>query len=364
MPAVSLAQDVTTNHHSFDGAGADQLPVVATTTTSMEWLKEADHIDESLSKAKLAKMKEVTGALVDFLKDSSLTGNYSPSWHGEYFSGKNSPGAQLKFGMTCHFAAQNADLSIMANDLQPVMDQLVVNGKHYLTMRIANGAGAGMCAGVLNYSDGAAEASGARTKMWIVALGKGQLPYTPVTRKEYLVAAKTELKAMVNSIVSGWKMKAPVRSAAAQEAERKAVLDQLKTMYSGADLNIRTRVYLRCYKSDEDFQKDNIERETAGFNGTIRTIDSLMAHLGAAQLSKPAVVSVNAADFHGFEDGQTDYMLIRMNDAYFNKTLSEEKPQVFLVTWQYDPSNETAVQLDTQLTKGMDFEVLQEMLGK
>lgn len=365
LPVASPAQDVTLNGHS---AAATPLPVVGssqlssggTAAASMQWLKEADHVDETISKAKLAKMKEVTGALVDFLQDSALAGGYSSSWHGEYFSGKNSPGAQLKFGMTCHFAAQRADLSITANDLQPLMDQLVVNGQHFLTMRIANSVGEG----VLNYTDVAADDSGMRTKRWIVAANKGLLPYTSVTRKEYLIAAKAELTAMVNSIVTGWKMKAPVRSTAAQEAERKAVIDQLKTMYSGADLDIRTRVYVRCYKSDEDFQKENIEKETAGFRETIRVIDSLMAHLGAAQLSKPAVVSVNAADFHGFEDGQTDYMLIRMNNAYFNNGLSEEKPQIFLVTWQYDPSNETAVQLDTQLAKGMDFEVLQGMLGK
>lgn len=93
-------------------------------------------------------------------------------------------------------------------------------------------------------------------------------------------------------------------------------------------------------------------------------MDSLLAHLGAAGLAKPAVVSVAAADFHGFEDGQTNYMLIRMNAKYFNNALGEEKPQLFLVTWHYDGTNASAAELDRQLTEKLDGQRLQEILGK
>ena len=54
-------------------------------------------------------------------------------------------------------------------------------------------------------------------------------------------------------------------------------------------------------------------------------MDSLLTRMPAAELAKPAVVSVASTEFRGFEDGQTNYMLIRMNTAYFNYMLSEEK---------------------------------------
>ena len=200
--------------------------------------------------------------------------------------------------------------------------------------------------------------------MWLITAANGRVPFIPVSRKEYLVQAKAELTAMVKSIEAGWKLKVPVRPAAAQEAERKAVVDQLKTMYTGADLDIRVRIYLRSYKTDEQFLQQNIAIETAGFRATIRVMDSLAAHLKASELAKPAVVSVAAADFRGFEDGQTNYMLIRMNAAYFNNGLSDEKPQLFLVTWHYDGANASAVELDRQLTEKMDGQGLREMLGK
>lgn len=328
--------------------------IAETTAVRTEWLKGEDQVNGSITKDKLTKMKEVAGGLVNFLRDSCLgASSYSPTWHGEYNSDKNSPGAQLKFGVTCHFAEQNADLSITANDLQPLLDQLVVNGQHFLTMQVATASDKH----TLYYTDG-------KTKMWLVTKGKGQLPFIAVTRKEYLVEAKAELWSMVKSIEAGWKMKVPVRSAAVQEAERKAVADQLKTMYSGTDLAIRVRVYMHSYKSDEEFLKAGIAAETAGFRATIRLMDSLSLHLGAAELGKPAVVSAGAADFRGFEDGQSNYMLIRMNEAYFSKMLSDEKPQLFLVTWQYEGANASAVELDRQLTAKLDARVLQEMLNK
>jgi hypothetical protein len=340
------------------------VPAAAVETTAVrsEWSQEEDLINGSISKSKLVKMKEVTGALVNFLKDSSLVAaGYNPTWHAEYNSDKNSPGAQLKFGMSCHFAGQNADLTITANDIQPLTDQLVVNGQHFLTMRVAND----FDKNTFYYTDAATpDVSAGQTKMWLVTAGNGQPLFIPVSRKEYLVQAKAELMAMVKSIEAGWKLKAPVRTAAVQEAERKAVVDQLKSMYSGADLDIRVRIYLRSYKTDEQFLEENIASETNGLRATIRVMDNLMTHLGAAALAKPAIVSAAAADFHGFEDGQTNYMLIRMNAAYFNSGLGEETPQLFLVTLHYDGANASTAELDRQLTAKLDGQGLREMIGK
>ena len=389
-PVFASAQDAaSTNQVSFqqntvilsrEAVASVNVPVAAAETVSVraDWSKVGDRVDGPISKAKLAKMKVVTNALVDFLKDSCLgAGAYSPTWHGEYFSGKNSPGAQLKFGMTSHFAEQNADLSITANDIQPLLDQIMVNGQHFVTMRVATSAenniyyyadatgSEGVASqtneGVSGQMNGGAAG---QTKMWLVTADNGQSLFTPVTRKEYLTEAKAELHAMVSSIEAAWKQKVPVRPAVQQEAERKAVIDQLKSMYSGADLDIRERIYLRTYKTDEQFLEENVEKETAAFNATIHLMDSLASHLSVSDLAKPAVVSVVAPDFHGFEDGQTNFMLVRMNDGYFNRALSEEKPQLFLVTWHYDGSNASSAALDRQLTERLNTQVLQGMIGR
>lgn len=363
VPVVSHAQDLADNiairpPNVFNPQLDTEMPAVK----ASEWSKEEDLVDAAISKGKLARMKAVTGALVGLLKSSCvLAAVYNPSWHGEYFSGKNSPGPFLKFGMTCHFPGQNADLRITANDIQPLLDQLVVNGHHYTTIRVASTVGEN----ALYYCDGnGAGATAAQTKMWLVTSGNGRLPFTPVSRKEYLLEAKAELTAMVASIKDGWKLKVPVRPTDMQEAEKKATLEQLKSLYSGSDFEVRARIYLRNYKSDEQYQRENIRNESAGLNATLHLMDSLLTRLPAAELAKPAVVSVASTEFHGFEDGQTNYMLIRMNAAYYNNTLSDEKPQLFLVTWHYDPSDVTTASLDQQLTAHLDVQKLREMLAK
>jgi hypothetical protein len=363
VPVASHAQDLAANIAIRSSIVCNpQLDTEMPAVKASEWSKEEDLVDAAISKTKLAKMKAVTGALVGLLKSSCVSAAvYNPSWHGEYFSGKNSPGPFLKFGMTCRFPGQNADLSITANDIQPLLDQMVVNGHHYTTIRVASTVGGN----TLYYSDAdAAGATAAQTKMWLVTSGNGRLPFTPVSRKEYLLEAKAELTAMVASIRDGWKLKVPVRSTAMQEAEKEATLEQLKALYSGSDFEVRARIYLRNYKSDEQYQRENIRNESAGLNATLHLMDSLLTRLAGAELAKPAIVSVASTEFHGFEDGQTNYMLIRMNAAYYNNTLSDEKPQLFLITWHFDPSDATTASLDRQLTEHLDVQKLKELLAK
>lgn len=209
----------------------------------------------------------------------------------------------LPFVSSAQDLAGNTHVMLASASTQPLLGQLIVNGQPYFTIKEA--------------------------KLETVVGGK-QL-YTPVTRKEYLQQAKTELNDMTSSIVEGWKMQIAVRPAAIQEAQKKANLDQLKAMFTGTDLEVRVRIYLRNYKTDEQLLKENIEKETAAAAGTLHLIDSLLTHMTAIELSRPAIVSVPSPDFHGFEDGRSDNILIRMNAAYPNNA-SQEKMQGLLVS--------------------------------
>jgi len=86
--------------------------------------------------------------------------------------------------------------------------------------------------------------------------------------------------------------------------------------------------------------------------------------LPADQLAKPAIVSVQAADFTGFEDGHGDKMLIRVNAAWLNAGLGGEKPRFFLVSWQYNPSVPVANDLGKQIQEKFNGKKLKAMLDK
>jgi hypothetical protein len=142
------------------------------------------------------------------------------------------------------------------------------------------------------------------------------MPYIPVTRKEYLLAAKVELAAKKVAIAAAVKTKVTVRPAAVQEAEKKAMIEQLKAVYTGVALEVRMRQYLKNYRTDEQYLQDHIDFEAEGVDSAMHLMTDLLAQMSPAGLGKPAIVSVPAVDFNGFEDGHTDRMLVRMNPAY------------------------------------------------
>jgi hypothetical protein len=195
-------------------------------------------------------------------------------------------------------------------------------------------------------------------------MGNGQLPYIAITRKEYLQEARTELTNIKNTIIAEIKQKLTVRPAAVQEADKKEAIDQLNTTYSGVDLQVRMKQLLRNYRTDEEYLQASTIEGTAVIDHTLHIMDSLLSHLTAKELGQPAVVSVAAADFHGFEDGHTDKMLIRINNAYFNYASGAETPQLFFVSWQFDPSEPLAADIDRQIQANFDTQKLRALLGK
>jgi len=320
--------------------------------TPREWVKEADHVNGSISRAKLAKMQSAADAMVTFLQDSCFSeADFSPLWHGEYFS--------EKFGIQCRSEDNKSQLSIMANDMDPLLRYLTVNGKEIAGIRPADGVQKDC-----PYIEYETE-DHLRIITWLVTDRTGQLPYIPVTRKEYLQEARAELNNIKNGIIANIRLKTPIRTAAVQAAEKTAALDQLNNSYSGTDLEIRKRLFLQNYQSDEAYLQDNITKAIADLDRTLHLMDSLAEHSIAAELNKPAMVSVEAASFRGFEDNDADRnMLIRMNPVYFKAHPADGNAQLFLVSWSYDPSISATADVDRQVRQNIDFRQLQDMLGR
>jgi hypothetical protein len=239
----------------------------------------------------------------------------------------------------------------MANDLGPLLDHLVVNNTDFLTIQPA-AAGRSDCQ-YFEY-----ETATGKIKYWLVTAVHNQLPYTPLSRKEYLQEARAELKNKRDQIVADLKQRMPVRPLAVQAAEKTATIDQLKSIYSGIDLQVRMRSFLNNYRSDEDYLKENISSGTVGLDNTLHLMDSLSTHLTATELGKPAMVSVAAANFTGFEDNAGGKaMLIKMNTAYFDQNAGVEKPQFFLVSWSANASEPATTDLDKEMGSTIDTAV-------
>jgi Sec-independent protein translocase protein TatA len=362
FPSLSPAQYSAKSINVSTVLTSGEVPVLP---SSQKWEKRQDLVNGHISKSKLTRMKNVTDALVSFLHDSCIfEGGYNPLIQSAYFPENTGSGPLMKFGVQFNFDDKKARLTIMANDISPLLGHLSVNNQDFFTITIPTTIKSD-CP-YYEYSAGAddTEERSSLTKTWLVTTGNHQLPYTVVTRGEYLREARTELTGIRNGIIADIKQKAPVRSLAEQEAEKKATIDQLNATYSGIDLQIRMKQFLKNYKTDEEYLKATTEQATADLDSTLHLMDSLLTHCPASELNKPAAVSAAAADFRGFENDHSDKMLIRINQAYFNQLAGAETPQFFLVSWQYDPSATMAADIDRQLKERLDVEKLKALLGK
>jgi hypothetical protein len=357
LPAVCPAQDLAatntpvTKNYNWNTRPDSTISREAASHQTQQWDREEDVVNGRIGKAQLSKMKGVNEALIAILRDSCISdGTYNPTWHGEFFSEKTSPGPVLKFGVQCNYTA-DAHLSIIANDISPLLDHLVVNNTDLLTIQPALAAHSDC-----RYFE--YESTAGKSRYWLVTTAPNLLPYTPVTRKEYLQEARTELKNKKDAIIADLKQKMPVRPTAIQEAEKTGTIEQLKNTYSGIDLQVRMRSFLKNYSSDEDYLKENITDGTAALDNTLHLMDSLSAHLPGEELKKPAMVSVTAADFTGFEDNTGGKsMLVRMNTSYIDQGVGVEKPQLFLVSWSAN-AGETAIdELDKEVHEKVDMAV-------
>ena len=326
-----------------------------------EWQKEDDHINGHIRANKLAAMKNTTSSIMNVFHDSILTQSVNPVWHGEYFPAVNG-GPQVHFGVRCVFnnednTSSDNDLTVFANDISPLLGSLTINGKSYTTIKAAT-----LVRGSA-YFEFEVE-NNLKVKAWLITAENAAMPYIPVTRKEYLEQAHQELINLRQAIDANVRAEIHVRSTAVQEAEKAQYLQQLRDNYSGAELEARTRIYLHNYVRDEDLVAQTIARNTAGFNGTLALVDNLLHTSSAQMLAQPAVITVAAEDFQGFEDGKAGATtLVRLNPAYFTGG-DENAPKCLLVCWRYNPADSLSAGIDNQLTANFAGGSFQSLLSK
>lgn len=357
---LSFAGFVHANGPLFVHVGGHEIPASKVSNDS-EWQKEEDHVNGHIRASKLAAMKSISSGIITVFQDSILTEGVNPVWHGEYFPAVNG-GPQVHFGVRCVFnnddnTASDNDLTVFANDISPLLGNLAVNGNNYTTVK----AGTTVKGSPRFEFD---VEHNLHVKAWLVVADGAAMPYIPVTRKEYLEQAHQELINLRAAADANVRATIPVRSAAVQDAEKQQMLQQLHNNYSGAELEARTRVYLRSYVRDEDLVAKTIARDIAGYNGTLALVDNLLHTSSAHLLAQPAIVSVTADNFDGFEDGKPNTtMLVRLNPAYFTGG-DAQAPKCLLICWRYNPADALSTGIDNQLAANFAGQSFQNLLAR
>ena len=154
---------------------------------------------------------------------------------------------------------------------------------------------------------------------------QGELPYKPVTRKQYLDYCIRYLNQLYDQTIQSLK-EMPVRSIAEQEEEKKKALDQIDRDYKN---NPKTRedvrnMYLGNYETDQQIRDKNVATQMKLKEDIInRYQKELGKTITANLLNSPAVIlqmhpiTEEASIFVTGEEGGK--MLITDNPAYIKK---------------------------------------------
>ena len=197
---------------------------------------------------------------------------------------------------------------------------------------------------------------------------KGELPYIPVTRKQYLDRALIYLNKFYDKMVKSFDL-VPVRSLEEQEALKNKTLDDYKKKYGSDPKKLQSAVdyYLSSYQTDQQRRDDQKNIIVKNKNAVLKLYqDALEKSTADNLLDAPAIVSAlnptgNAPVFSTEEEGGT--MLVTENPEYFRKDLPKDVPQFMVVNWQWGTSiqDETLRKL---FEENFDVEKLQAMIDK
>jgi hypothetical protein len=385
-PFLVNAQDLTSNNATHSHSSKLSVGHAAVhKLLAPGWHKEDDQATGSINREMLNRMKAINNELIGFLYDSCLDGStHHGSWYGEFRSDK-SDSTGLKFGINCSFPAGDgritqgrtlsttATLEITANDLTPLMRPVTVYGHDYDAL-VPTRTKRNTCPyfeppyraeGAMVFAIKTGEKNAPHINTWLVTTHPGDLPYTPMSRREFLEEMTLSLKANKKTLINTIKEKNAARPKEDQEAARQQALESLSTTYSGAELEMRRRNYLGQYKTDEEILKEITDGQTAPIDSTLAFIDGMLHHLAPATLAAPAYVPAKARDFEGFADGEEDaVLLLHRIGPIAGLVAAPDKPRFFMVSWTYDPADQQAVAIKDLLNTTLKVAYIRDLLKK
>ena len=320
-------------------------------------------------------MKKIVGGLASWVQQSSVDSlGCTPAWCGAYYSNKTNAFPLFKYEMRAGFftgdmGVLNAEpgkesrLSITANDLSVLQQTFTLDGTDYLSLPSMTEQYDGIHSS--EWTGSREDSTDARQTKVLLITYAGRLPFTLLSRKQYLEEAKKEIAADKQRLKEDLQQRIPVKNEQQEKAARDKEIEAIGNMYSGATRDSRVRSYLASYKPDSVYFKEVFADQSAPLDADSLLLDSILVRSTPEYLQKPAFVSVPAHAFREFEDGRPgSRMLAKWDMTYFDKNLSLARPQFIVVSWQHDPADPVAVNLDKQFRSKLDYCDLHGLLGK
>ena len=198
---------------------------------------------------------------------------------------------------------------------------------------------------------------------------KGELPYTPVTRKQYLDRALIYVNKFYDKMIKSFDL-VPIRSLEEQEALKKKTIEGYEKTYAGDPKKSKSAVdyYLMSYQTDQQRRDDRIKIIVKNKNVVLKQYqDALEKSTADHLLDSPAIVPAPFSPIAGGpvfsteEEGGT--MLVTENLKYLRKDLPSDVPQFIVLYWEWD-DYKPGKNLRKLFEENFEVEKLQAMIDK
>ncbi len=198
---------------------------------------------------------------------------------------------------------------------------------------------------------------------------KGEFPYTPVTRKQYLDRALIYVNKFYDNMIKSFDL-VPVRSLEEQEALKKKTIEGYEKTYAGDPKKSKSAVdyYLMSYQTDQQRVDDQKNIIVKNKNAVLKRYqDALEKSTADHLLDSPAIVPAPFSPIAGGpvfstgEEGGT--MLVIENLKYLRKDLPSDVPQFIVLYWEWGDSK-PGKNLRKLFEENFQVEKLQAMIDK
>jgi hypothetical protein len=241
-------------------------------------------------------------------------------------------------------------------------DNFLVENKpvYLLTKKLGELHGFPLYAG----NDNSTSNTGTTFSKTILISRPGQLPYSPISRKQYLLAFLKN-KEEQHKQYTGNLLKMAVRSDAEEEAYKQQQIERIANQERNEQTKERAKAnFLRGYKTAKQHQQDDINRVKEVYQRDIKAAQDYLANAANDELAKPAYVENSYSGyFKEFANEKKGLMMVQVNSLYFNNKLPAHVPQFLVVYWRWNtekPSLDFADHIETNF----NFTALQAMLDK
>lgn len=242
-------------------------------------------------------------------------------------------------------------------------DKFLVENKpvYLLTKKMGELNGFPLYAG----NDNSTSNTGTKFSKTILISRPGQLPYTPVSRKQYLlVSLKNKEDGQKSYLESLLKM--PVWSDAEEEAYKQQQLERVAKQERNEQRKEKAKAnFLRGYKTAKQRQQEDIARVEKVYQQDIKAAQDYLTNTADEELAKPAYMQNTsyASSFLKFANEKEGLMMVQVNSHYFNNQLPAHSPQFLVVYWSWN-TEKPSLDFASQIENNFNFKALQAMLDK